>query len=110
MTVRLAINGFGRIGRCLLRALVESSATKRESDDITLVAINELADLPTMAYLTKFDSTHGRFPGEVKQLGSHALGANGREVRQPYRGTVTIAMESAGGGFGSRMHRHVYKP
>ena len=80
MTVRLAINGFGRIGRCLLRALVESSATKRESDDITLVAINELADLPTMAYLTKFDSTHGRFPGEVKQLGSHALGVNGREV------------------------------
>jgi glyceraldehyde 3-phosphate dehydrogenase/D-erythrose 4-phosphate dehydrogenase len=62
MTLRLAINGYGRIGRCLLRALHESP----HRDEMNIVAINEPADLDSMAYLTRFDSTHGRFPGAVE--------------------------------------------
>ncbi|MDX9944508.1 MAG: glyceraldehyde 3-phosphate dehydrogenase NAD-binding domain-containing protein [Azonexus sp.] len=58
---RLAINGYGRIGRCFLRALYESSANER----FTVVAINEPANLESIAYLTRYDSTHGRFPAEV---------------------------------------------
>jgi len=61
MPVRLAINGYGRIGRCFLRALYESP----RRDDWQVVAINEPADLASIEYLTRFDSTHGRFPGVV---------------------------------------------
>src|SRR5689334_21104140 len=64
MTVRVAINGFGRIGRMVLRAIVES---KRK--DITVVAINDLAPPETNAHLLRFDSVHGRFPGEVTVKG-----------------------------------------
>lgn len=58
---RIAINGYGRIGRCFVRALYESDC--RASFEIA--AINEPADLSSMAYLTRFDSTHGRFPGKI---------------------------------------------
>ena len=58
----LAINGYGRIGRCFLRALRESPVPR----NLQVVAINEPAGLESMAYLTRFDSTHGRFPGEVE--------------------------------------------
>ena len=60
MTTRVAINGFGRIGRMLLRAAHESGRS-----DIEIVAINDLADLETNAFLLRHDSTHGAFPGEV---------------------------------------------
>lgn len=60
--LRVAINGFGRIGRCVLRALIESD----RSEQIHIVAINELADPETICYLTRYDSTHGRFPGVVE--------------------------------------------
>ncbi len=59
---RLAINGYGRIGRSVLRALYESG----RADTMRVVAINEPADLATMAHLTRYDSTHGRFPGQVE--------------------------------------------
>lgn len=59
--LRLAINGYGRIGRCALRALYESAHRQR----MQIVAINEPADLNTIAHLTKYDTTHGRFPGSV---------------------------------------------
>ncbi|MEY2631559.1 MAG: hypothetical protein RIR00_213 [Pseudomonadota bacterium] len=59
--LRVAINGYGRIGRCFLRALRESPLAHR----LEVRAINEPANLESMAYLTRFDSTHGRFPGEV---------------------------------------------
>lgn len=62
MTVRVAINGFGRIGRNVLRALYE---TGRRAE-ITVVAINELADATGMAHLIKYDTTHGRFACEVR--------------------------------------------
>ena len=61
MSYRIAINGYGRIGRCVLRALYESP----HKQDLDIVAINELADIDTIAHLTRYDSTHGRFAGEV---------------------------------------------
>ena len=64
MTVRVAINGFGRIGRNVLRAIIEA---KRK--DIEVVAINDLAPVETNAHLLRFDSVHGRFPGDVKVNG-----------------------------------------
>jgi D-erythrose 4-phosphate dehydrogenase len=69
MTLRIAINGYGRIGRCLLRALHESAVGR----DISVVAINEPADIDSMAYLTRFDSTHGRFPGAVAVRGEQLM-------------------------------------
>src|SRR5579871_3376522 len=60
MSVRVAINGFGRIGRNVLRAIVEARRS-----DISVVAINDLAPPETNAHLLRFDSVHGRFPGEV---------------------------------------------
>ena len=59
--LRIAINGYGRIGRSVLRALYESEAR----NSVQVVAINELADSKTIAHLTRYDSTHGRFPGTV---------------------------------------------
>ena len=64
MTIRVAINGFGRIGRMVLRAAYES-----ERRDIEVVAINDLADLQTNAFLLQHDTTHGAFPGTVKASG-----------------------------------------
>ncbi len=60
MTIRVAINGFGRIGRNVLRALHES-----DRNDIDIVAINDLAPTENLAHLLKYDSVHGRFPGKV---------------------------------------------
>ncbi|WP_043320172.1 type I glyceraldehyde-3-phosphate dehydrogenase [Microbulbifer sp. HZ11] len=60
--IRLAINGYGRIGRSVLRALYESNLR----DQLQIVAINELADCATIAHLTKYDTVHGRFHGKVE--------------------------------------------
>ncbi len=73
--LRLAINGYGRIGRCVLRALHESAL----KDAFRIVAINEPADLASMAYLSQFDSTHGVFPGKVEQAGD-GLVVNGQPI------------------------------
>jgi glyceraldehyde 3-phosphate dehydrogenase len=64
MTVKVAINGFGRIGRNVLRAIVESGRT-----DIQVVALNDLGSVETNAHLMRYDSVHGRFPGVVKVEG-----------------------------------------
>ena len=64
MTVKVAINGFGRIGRNVLRAIIESGRT-----DIEVVAINDLGPVETNAHLLRFDSVHGRFPHDVKVSG-----------------------------------------
>ena len=61
MAVKVAINGFGRIGRNVLRAIIESGRT-----DIEVVAINDLGPVETNAHLIRYDSVHGRFPGTVK--------------------------------------------
>jgi len=65
MSVRVAINGFGRIGRNVLRAIVESGR-----QDIQVVAINDLGSVETNAHLLRYDSVHGRFPAQVKVAGN----------------------------------------
>ena len=76
MTVRVAINGYGRIGRCALRALFESG----RHDDLQVVAINEIADCKTIVHLTKYDSVHGRFCGEICG-GQDRLSIDGHEIQ-----------------------------
>ncbi len=72
---RIAINGYGRIGQCVLRALYENGFR----DHLRVVAINELADLDTIAHLTRYDSTHGRFQGDVR-VESGGLVINGDRI------------------------------
>lgn len=72
---RIALNGYGRIGRCVLRALHE-----RGDGAMQIVALNDLADQASVEYLTRFDSTHGRFPGEVRVDGD-CLHINGHCVQ-----------------------------
>jgi len=68
MAIRVAINGFGRIGRLVLRAILESGRK-----DIVVVGINDLGPIETNAHLLRYDSTHGRFPGEVVVDGDHMI-------------------------------------
>jgi glyceraldehyde 3-phosphate dehydrogenase len=75
MAIRVAINGFGRIGRLVLRALVEN---KRH--DILVVGINDLGPIETNAHLLRYDSIHGRFPGEVKVDGEHMI-VDGHKIK-----------------------------
>lgn len=76
MTIKIGINGYGRIGRNILRALFESNRL----DEIEIIAINDLGDANTNAHLTRYDSAHGKFPGEVKVDGEHMI-VNGRQIR-----------------------------
>jgi len=69
MPVKVAINGYGRIGRNILRALYESKRTK----EIQIVAVNDLGDAKTNAHLTRYDTAHGRFPFEVGVDGDHLV-------------------------------------
>jgi glyceraldehyde 3-phosphate dehydrogenase len=75
MTVKVAINGFGRIGRNILRAIVESGRT-----DIQVVAINDLGPVETNAHLLRYDSVHGRFPAEVTVEGDSIV-VNGQKIK-----------------------------
>ena len=80
MTYRIAINGYGRIGRCVLRAFYEST----DYADMRLVAINDLADIANLSHLTRYDSTHGRFLGTVETSNERSeknLIVNGDEIR-----------------------------
>jgi glyceraldehyde 3-phosphate dehydrogenase len=74
MTVKVAINGFGRIGRLVARAILE-----RSDDNLELVAINDLADVNANALLFKYDSTHGRFAGEVVAGDDHIM-VDGKKI------------------------------
>jgi glyceraldehyde 3-phosphate dehydrogenase len=74
MAIRVAINGFGRIGRLVLRAILETGRK-----DITVVGINDLGPVETNAHLLRYDSTHGRFPGEVVVDGEHMI-VNGQKM------------------------------
>ncbi|MFL5037606.1 MAG: type I glyceraldehyde-3-phosphate dehydrogenase [Microvirga sp.] len=75
MTVKVAINGFGRIGRNILRAIVESGRK-----DIEVVAVNDLGPVETNAHLLRFDSVHGRFPSEVTVEGDSIV-VDGHKIR-----------------------------
>jgi len=103
MAVKVAINGFGRIGRLVLRAMVESGRT-----DVECIAINDLADVATSAHLFRYDSVHGRFPGEVEVNGNQitikyqgrtwgpiTVSAERDPTKVPYQG-VDVAMECTG--------------
>ncbi|MDF2690788.1 MAG: glyceraldehyde-3-phosphate dehydrogenase, type [Gammaproteobacteria bacterium] len=78
MTIRIAINGYGRIGRNILRALYQGPLHRRKA--IQIVAINDLGDLNIHAHLTQYDTVHGRFPAEVKVEGDHLL-VDGDKIR-----------------------------
>src|SRR3954453_14352732 len=82
MAIRVAINGFGRIGRNILRAIYEA-----KRNDIEVVAINDLGPVETNAHLLRFDSVHGRFPGTVTVDGDSISLGNGKikvtAVRDP---------------------------
>lgn len=98
MTVTVAINGFGRIGRCVLRALVESGR-----DDIKVIAINDLGPTETNAHLLKYDSVHGRFAQDVRVDGDALIVGKHRirvtAARNPEDlpwGDVDVALECTG--------------
>lgn len=74
MGVKIGINGFGRIGRIIMRA------AQRMGADLDFVAVNDLTDAPTLAHLLKYDSVHGLFPGEVQGKESAIL-VNGKEIK-----------------------------
>ena len=103
MSVKVAINGFGRIGRLVLRALIESGR-----DDVVPVAINDLGSPEANAHLFKYDSVHGRFPGQVEVAGDAITIRHGGRVwgpikvsaerdptKVPYQG-VDVALECTG--------------
>lgn len=69
----IAINGYGRIGQCVLRSLYASDRRGAATRPFRVVAINELTDLDTLTYLTRYDTTHGRFPLPVEHDGKHLL-------------------------------------
>ncbi len=76
MTIKVAINGFGRIGRNILRAHYEGG----KQHDIQIVAINDLGNAETNAHLLKYDTAHGKFPGTVAVEGNHMV-VNGDKIR-----------------------------
>lgn len=76
MTIRIAINGYGRIGRNILRAHYE----KKRHPEIQIVAINDLGDVDTNVHLTRYDTTHGKFPGELSVSGNEMI-VNGDKIR-----------------------------
>ena len=76
MTVKVAINGYGRIGRNVLKALFESGRTS----ELEIVALNDLGDADSNAYLTKYDTAHGIFPFDVEVKGD-ALAIDGKEIK-----------------------------
>jgi glyceraldehyde 3-phosphate dehydrogenase len=73
MTTKIGINGFGRIGRLVLRAMAQSKS------DLDVVAVNDLTDAATLAHLLKYDSIHGRFPGTVEQDGD-GIAVDGKKI------------------------------
>ncbi|HEY2036754.1 MAG TPA: type I glyceraldehyde-3-phosphate dehydrogenase [Steroidobacteraceae bacterium] len=76
MPIKVGINGYGRIGRNVLRALYEG----RRTGEVQIVALNDLGDAKTNAHLTQYDTVHGRFPGEVKVDGDSMV-VNGDRIR-----------------------------
>jgi len=76
MTIRVAINGYGRIGRNILRAHYESG----KKHELQFVAINDLGNAQTNAHLTRYDTTHGKFPGTIAVEGESMI-VNGDRIR-----------------------------
>ena len=105
MATRVAINGFGRIGRLVLRSIVES-----KRNDIEVVAINDLGSVEMNAHLFRYDSTHGPFPGEVKVDGNTIdVGAGVMKVTAE-RDPANLPWGEFGRRCGAGMHRPVRRP
>src|SRR5260370_2777690 len=91
MAVRVAINGFGRIGRNVLRAIYEA-----KRNDIEVVAINDLGPVETNAHLLRYDSVHGRFPGTVTVDGDSISLGNGKIKVTAVRDPATLPWKDLG--------------
>src|SRR4051794_17305518 len=91
MPVRVAINGFGRIGRNTLRAIVESGRK-----DVEVVAVNDLGPVETNAHLLRFDSVHGRFPHEGKVEGDSISVGNGKIKVTAIKDPATLPWKDLG--------------
>jgi len=85
MTTKIAINGFGRIGRCVLRAMIENI---NEYKGLEIVAINDLTPLETSAYLLKYDSVHGKFNANIK-VDKNNLIVNGMKINYSSEKEIT---------------------
>jgi hypothetical protein len=105
MSVRVAINGFGRIGRNILRAIVEA-----ERSDIEVVALNDLAPVETNAHLLRFDSVHGRFPGEVTVKGDTISCGNGAIKVTAVKDPTQLPWNLKGQGVGASESRRQARP
>ena len=80
MSIKVAINGYGRIGRNILRAHYEGAGTAKHRHDLAIVAINDLGSPETNAHLTRYDTTHGKFPGKIDVDGD-AMVVNGDRIK-----------------------------
>ena len=80
MSIKVAINGYGRIGRNILRAHYEGAGTAKQRHDLEIVAINDLGSPETNAHLTRYDTTHGKFPGKIEVDGD-AMVVNGDRIK-----------------------------
>src|SRR6202165_2793244 len=80
MSIKVAINGYGRIGRNILRAHYEGASTGKHRHDLAIVAINDLGSPETNAHLTRYDTTHGKFPGSIEVDGD-AMVVNGDRIK-----------------------------
>jgi glyceraldehyde 3-phosphate dehydrogenase len=80
MSIKVAINGYGRIGRNILRAHYEGAGTAKHRHDLAIVAINDLGSPETNAHLTRYDTTHGKFPGSIEVDGD-AMVVNGDRIK-----------------------------
>jgi glyceraldehyde 3-phosphate dehydrogenase len=80
MSIKVAINGYGRIGRNILRAHYEGAGTAKHRHDLAIVAINDLGSPETNAHLTRYDTTHGKFPGRIEVDGD-AMVVNGDRIK-----------------------------
>ena len=105
MAVRVAINGFGRIGRNIVRAIFESGRK-----DIDVVAVNDLGPVETNAHLLRYDSVHGRFPHEVKVDGDTDHHRQGEVQGHRDQGSGPASVEGARRRHRARMHRHLHRP
>jgi hypothetical protein len=105
MSIKVAINGFGRIGRCTLRAIYEQGL----QNEFEVVAINASGDLATNAHLLKYDTTHGRFATSVETEGENVIIIDGKKI--PFYSTKDPEGRELGQprrGRAARMHRRLH--
>jgi glyceraldehyde 3-phosphate dehydrogenase len=105
MSVKVAINGFGRIGRNVLRAIYENGRS-----DIEVVAINDLGPVATNAHLLRFDSVHGRFPGEVKSGEDWIDLGKGKIKVTAIKNPAELPHKDLGRRHRAGVHGHLHRP